>query len=87
MGESLPNLETLVLAGNKLVNLQDIDNLAELPSLLRLSLLDNLITKKPHYRLYVIHKLPKLKLLDFVKVKEKVWDFPLKTFFAFYGLS
>jgi len=71
LGEQLPNLETVVLSNNKIQNLSDLDTLAELPSLRRLSLLDNLVTKKPHYRLYVIHKLPKLKLLDFRKIKEK----------------
>jgi hypothetical protein len=35
-------------------------------------LLDNLVTKKQHYRLYVISKLPKLKVLDFRKVKQTV---------------
>jgi len=71
LGSSLPNLETLVLTNNKLLNLADIDALAEFPSLVRLSLLENPITKKPHFRLYVIHKLPNLKLLDFKKVKEQ----------------
>jgi len=71
LGESLLNLETLILNNNKLTNLSDIDNLADLPSLKKLSLLDNLITKKQHYRLYVIHKLPHLKLLDFRKIKQK----------------
>jgi len=71
LGESLVNLETLILNNNKLINLSDIDNLADLPSLKRLSLLDNLITKKQHYRLYVINKLPHLKLLDFRKIKQK----------------
>jgi len=71
LGESLLNLETLILNNNKLTNLSDIDHLAHLPSLRRLSLLDNLITKKQHYRLYMIHKLPHLKLLDFRKIKQK----------------
>jgi len=71
LGEQLPNLESLVLSNNKLQNLADIDPLAELPNLRRLSLLENTISKKPHYRLYIIHKLPKLKLLDFRKIKEK----------------
>lgn len=31
----------------------------------------NPITAKQHYRLYVIHKLPQLKLLDFRKIKMK----------------
>jgi len=50
----------------------EIDPLASLPKLQTLSLLDNNITKKPNYRLYVIHKLKGLRLLDFRKVKQKV---------------
>eukprot|EP01116_Phalansterium_solitarium_P007183 TRINITY_DN19701_c0_g1_i1.p1 TRINITY_DN19701_c0_g1~~TRINITY_DN19701_c0_g1_i1.p1 ORF type:complete len:258 (+),score=54.76 TRINITY_DN19701_c0_g1_i1:81-854(+) len=71
LGSCLPQLDTLVLSNNRLANLTDIDPLSALPSLRRLSLLDNLITKKQHYRLYVIHKIPQLKLLDFRKVKPK----------------
>ena len=41
-------------------------------NLLRLSLCDNLVTKKLNYRLYVIAKCPKLKHLDFRKVKPRV---------------
>lgn len=73
LGDSLPSLESLVLTNNKLNNLSDIDSLSELPNLKRLSLLDNLITKKQNYRLYVIHKLPHLKLLDFQKIKKQVF--------------
>jgi len=69
LGEFLPRLVTLILTGNKITNLEDIDNLAELPRLTHLSLLNNPISKQEHYRLYVIHKLPKLKVLDFRKVK------------------
>jgi len=71
LGESLPKLDTLILTNNRLVNLSDIDPLAELTTLTTLSLIDNVITKKPFYRLYVIHKLPTLRLLDFRKIKEK----------------
>jgi len=71
LGEQLPHLETLILSNNKIQNFSDIDNLAELPNLKRLSLLDNVISKKQHYRFYIIHKIPKLKLLDFRKIKEK----------------
>jgi U2 small nuclear ribonucleoprotein A' len=69
LGEFLPNLNSLNLANNRLANLSDILPLADLPSLRYLSLLDNQITKKQHYRLYIIHKLPRLKLLDFRKIK------------------
>ena len=68
----LPKLHTLIVTNNRLVNLAEIDPLASLPKLKFLSLLDNSITKKPHYRLYVIHKLPSLRVLDFIKVKSKV---------------
>jgi len=68
---SIPSLEVLVLNNNRFNNLQDIDPLASLPKLKYLSLLDNPITKKPDYRLYVISKLQQLKVLDFRKVKDK----------------
>ncbi|KAF5962102.1 hypothetical protein HYC85_003311 [Camellia sinensis] len=71
IGEFLPKLHTLVLTNNRLTNLVEIDPLASLPKLQFLSLLDNNITKKPNYRLYVIHKLKSLRLLDFKKVKHK----------------
>ncbi|CAL5415573.1 unnamed protein product [Camellia sinensis] len=62
--EFLPKLHTLVLTNNQLTNLVEIDPLASLPKLQFLSLLDNNITKKPNYHLYVIHKLKSLRLLD-----------------------
>lgn len=71
VGEFLPKLHSLVLTNNRLVNLVEIDPLASLTKLQFLSLLDNNITKKPNYRLYVIHKLKSLRLLDFKKVKQK----------------
>ncbi|KAE8680738.1 U2 small nuclear ribonucleoprotein A' [Hibiscus syriacus] len=72
--EFLPKLHTLVLTNNRLVNLVEIDPLASLPKLQFLSLLDNNITKKPNYRLYVIHKLKSLRVLDFKKVKAKICE-------------
>ncbi|KAK6923287.1 hypothetical protein RJ641_011591, partial [Dillenia turbinata] len=71
IGEFLPKLHTLVLTNNRLVNLVEIDPLASLPKLQFLSLLDNNVTKKPNYRLYVIYRLKQLRLLDFRKVKHK----------------
>lgn len=79
--EALPNLETLVLTSNRLSNFQDLDSLATLPKLKMLSLLENPVTKKPNYRLYVINRLPKLKVLDFRKVKQKERE-EAKTSFA-----
>jgi len=71
LGEALPHLDTLILTNNKIVNLADIDPLGDLPMLQSLSLLENAASKKQHYRLYVIHRLPKLRVLDFRKIKEK----------------
>jgi len=79
LGEFLPKLHTLVLTNNRLTNLAEIDPLASLPKLQFLSLLDNTVTKQPDYRLYVIHKLKHLRLLDFKKVKQQVvCSFPLE---------
>ncbi|KAL5207633.1 hypothetical protein ABZP36_032068 [Zizania latifolia] len=71
LGEFLPKLHTLVLTNNRLTNLAEIDPLVSLPKLQFLSLLDNTVTKQPDYRLYVIHKLKNLRLLDFKKVKQQ----------------
>ncbi|KAG0555566.1 hypothetical protein M758_12G182000 [Ceratodon purpureus] len=71
LGAALPKLETLVLTNNRLSNLVDVDHLATLVNLQNLCLLDNAVTKRPNYRLHLIHKLPKLRLLDFKKVKLK----------------
>ncbi|KAK9818879.1 hypothetical protein WJX74_006892 [Apatococcus lobatus] len=69
--ESIPNLECLVLTSNKLNNLADLDPLTSCSRLRQLSLLDNPVTKKQNYRLYVINRCPQLKVLDFRKIKQK----------------
>jgi hypothetical protein len=51
---------------------QDLDSLSTLPRLKYLSLVDNPVAKQPNYRLYVIARCKKLKVLDFRKVKQKV---------------
>ena len=80
----MPKLHTLVLTNNRLTNLAEIDPLASLPKLQYLSLLDNTVTKQPDYRLYVIHKLKHLRLLDFKKVKQQVSNvvYPMKILVA-----
>uniref|UniRef100_A0A8B9LUP5 U2A'/phosphoprotein 32 family A C-terminal domain-containing protein n=1 Tax=Astyanax mexicanus TaxID=7994 RepID=A0A8B9LUP5_ASTMX len=60
--QSLPNLKELVLTSN---NIQEL-------VILFFSLLRNPVTNKKHYRLYVINKLPQIRVLDFQKVKLKV---------------
>jgi U2 small nuclear ribonucleoprotein A' len=111
LGQYLPNLETLILTNNKIMQLSDLNGLAgawwlssdrgscfgklwlmgrrdhalmvlrvlppwflptELPKLTRLSVLGNPVCRSKDYRLYLIALLPKLKLLDFNKVKAQV---------------
>ncbi|KAG5670341.1 hypothetical protein PVAND_000615 [Polypedilum vanderplanki] len=69
--ETIPNLESIILTGNNLQELGDIDPLSKLQKLTVLSLLTNPIASKKFYREYVIYKLPHLRLLDFKKIKDK----------------
>uniref|UniRef100_A0A4W4G740 U2A'/phosphoprotein 32 family A C-terminal domain-containing protein n=1 Tax=Electrophorus electricus TaxID=8005 RepID=A0A4W4G740_ELEEL len=69
--QSLPNLKELILTSNNIQELGDLDPLASVKTLSLLSLLRNPVTNKKHYRLYVINKLPQIRVLDFQKVKLK----------------
>jgi len=69
LGKFIPKLESLVLTNNKFSKLADLMPLSEFP-LTFLSLIGNPVTKLPDYRLFVIHRLPKLKVLDYQKVKK-----------------
>lgn len=69
LNESLPNLETIILTNNHIQELGDIEVLSSLPKLQCLSLLNNPVATKKYYRLFVVHKIPQLRLLDFRKVK------------------
>ncbi len=59
-----------MLTNNKITNLVDLEALQTLPRLKYLSLIDNPVTKQPGYRLFVINRCKKLKVLDFRKVKD-----------------
>ncbi|XP_047218509.1 U2 small nuclear ribonucleoprotein A' [Girardinichthys multiradiatus] len=69
--QSLPSLRELVLTNNSIQELGDLDLLASVKTLTLLSLLKNPVTNKKHYRLYVINKIPQIRVLDFQKVKLK----------------
>ena len=72
IGKQLVSLESLIMTNNRISDLSEIDNLATLgESLVDLSLVDNPVVRRPNYRLYVIHKIPSLRLLDFRKVRMK----------------
>uniref|UniRef100_A0A8C1N2D6 Small nuclear ribonucleoprotein polypeptide A' n=1 Tax=Cyprinus carpio TaxID=7962 RepID=A0A8C1N2D6_CYPCA len=70
--QSLPDLKELILTSNNIQELGDLDPLASVKSLSLLSLLRNPVTNKKHYRLYVINKIPQIRVLDFQKVKMKI---------------
>ncbi|XP_062405476.1 U2 small nuclear ribonucleoprotein A' [Sardina pilchardus] len=69
--QSLPSLKELILTNNNIQELGDLDPLATVKTLTLLSLLRNPVTNKKHYRLYVISKIPQVRVLDFQKVKLK----------------
>lgn len=70
--DPLPNLTSVILTGNKLEKLVDLEPLLRLKGLERLSLLENPVTKVKHYRPYMINKCSKtLRILDFNRIKDK----------------
>jgi len=67
--EMVPNLESVYLMNNNVGDLHDLDVFTSLPKLRYLSLIANPVTKKEHYRAYVIHKVPQLRVLDFKRIR------------------
>jgi U2 small nuclear ribonucleoprotein A' len=76
----LPNLSVLVLTNNRLEDFDSISNLSLFPKLTFVSLIDNVVCKRPNYRLFVISRCPKLKFLDFNKVTQKEREEAYKMF-------
>lgn len=70
--KQLPNLNSLVLTNNQIAELGDLDALGDFSRLEYLSLVDNPVVTKKHYREYVLHRCPKVRVLDFRRVKDKV---------------
>ncbi|OQR68589.1 U2 small nuclear ribonucleoprotein A'-like [Tropilaelaps mercedesae] len=78
--EHLPALESLVLTNNQIQNLGDLDPLATVKTLRHLSVLKNPVALKKHYRLYIVHKVPQLRILDFKRIKMAERDEARKLF-------
>lgn len=79
--KQLPSLNTLILTNNRILDFVDLEPLKEFAGSLRhLSLLDNPVTKKAHYRYFVISKLTKLRTLDFKRVRPAEVAAALKMF-------
>ncbi|KAJ3417047.1 U2 small nuclear ribonucleoprotein A' [Chytridiales sp. JEL 0842] len=66
--KNIPNLENLILSNNQMTELGDLEPLKAFTNLVRVSLIDNPVTMKKHYRSFVLHLCPKLRVLDFQKV-------------------
>jgi len=60
----------LVLSGNNLAELADIDALGRCSRLTHLVLEGNPITKKENYRYWVLWRCPHVRFLDYTKVKD-----------------
>lgn len=72
LNQYIPNLKCLVLTNNSITDLGDLDPLGGFEHLEYLILLENPVVDKEFYRLYVIHRCRKLRILDFKKIKDKV---------------
>ncbi|KAA8899391.1 U2 small nuclear ribonucleo protein A [Sphaerosporella brunnea] len=70
LANSLPNLSVLILTSNNLSELADLEPLGKFKRLVHLSLLENPVARKDHYRHWVIWKCPSVRFLDYQKVKD-----------------
>ena len=75
-----PFLTNLVLTNNKISDFQQIDNIASCKTLQKLYLVDNMVTKMKNYRLYVIYKMPTLRILDYQRITKKEKEDAIKKF-------
>lgn len=74
VGRALVALRSLVLTNNALRRPADLAPLAALPRLESLCLVGNPVAAAPHYRLYVVHTMPRLRALDFQRIKPRERD-------------
>lgn len=70
LANSIPNLSTLVLTSNNFAELADLDVLSTFPRLTHLVLMDNPVTRKEHYRYWVLWRCSSVRFLDYQKVKD-----------------
>ncbi|KAI5305211.1 hypothetical protein KEM56_004999 [Ascosphaera pollenicola] len=70
LAKSIPGLATLVLTQNNIAELADLEPLRYLSRLTHLSILENPVTRKEHYRLWVIWLVPSVRFLDYQKVRD-----------------
>ncbi|PYI20525.1 small nuclear ribonucleo protein U2, A [Aspergillus violaceofuscus CBS 115571] len=70
LAASVPNLTAVNLTANAVAELADLDPLRGLTGLTHLVVLENPVTRKEHYRHYLVWRIPSLRFLDYQKVKD-----------------
>ncbi|EEY64197.1 U2 small nuclear ribonucleoprotein A', putative [Phytophthora infestans T30-4] len=71
LAEAIPNMEFLMLTGNRIAQFSEVDRLTCFTKLDTLTLSGNPVTKRKYYREYVIYKLPQLHVLDFQRIRPR----------------
>lgn len=72
LAHALPSLTSLILTNNSLAELSELQALRKFPRLEFLSLMGNPVARHKHYREYVIWACPKVRVLDFRRIRDKV---------------
>ena len=70
LAQKIPNLKVLLLNNNNFYTIQDLYHLKQFNNLTQLSLINNEVCQCQNYRLYLIHLIPSLKVLDYNKIKD-----------------
>ncbi|KAF2771493.1 L domain-like protein [Teratosphaeria nubilosa] len=70
LGKSVPGLRTLVLTDNLVAELGELDALQGCAKLEHVSLVGCPVTRREHYRYYLLWRAPHIRFLDFHKVKD-----------------
>ncbi|KAF8476241.1 U2-associated snRNP A [Kalaharituber pfeilii] len=70
LSKTVPNLTVLAMNSNSIQELADLDPLAGCTRLTHLVLMDNPVTRKEHYRNWVIWRCPSVRYLDYQRVKD-----------------
>ncbi|KAI9335772.1 leucine-rich repeat-domain-containing protein [Obelidium mucronatum] len=68
--KQIPNLENLIASNNQIMELGDLNVLAEFKGLIRVAFLGNPVCTRKNYRAWIIFKCPTVRVIDFRKVKD-----------------
>ncbi|KAG1801372.1 L domain-like protein [Suillus plorans] len=83
---SVPNLTTLVLTGNSIAELGDLEPLKEIKGLKYLALLGNPAREKKWYREWLAWRIASLRVLDFQRIRDKEREAGKSLFLTAEGL-